>query len=102
MDLNESGKFPHCFDGNYTFSKNTHFSLPKTYRRANTEFFRNEARSLNCSTNDDKRWSFYGFPEQMGFVQAIAHKERYSLPRTFPFEDANMNRSFQSDKSFSI
>ena len=39
MDLNESGKFPHCFDGNYTFSKNTHFSLPKTWRAANTVFF---------------------------------------------------------------
>ena len=39
MDLNESGKVPHCFDGNYTFSKNTHFSLPKTWRAANTVFF---------------------------------------------------------------
>ena len=39
MDLNESGKFPHCFDGNYTFSKNTHFSFPKTWRAANTVFF---------------------------------------------------------------
>ena len=85
-----------------THFRRTHISLFLKLGLQRILFFRNEAKSLNCSTNDDKRWSFYGFPEQMGFVQTIAHKDKYSLPRIFPFENANMNRSFQSDNSFSI